>query len=341
MPSLTKAHDELYRRAPDERFPSLQKLLKHCQRVKAQSQTRWQEPSGIRPCALEGRLKLDVNGEEFRLSDWSFSQLCRLADVQKDTVNRLSANTACLVLDETLPKGDKPWQIFTTEQTARAVHGVSYTRLYNADVLSMVVEWATNFQPPQEAAGGGTGLYCGEQDMFCFLIDPTGWIEIGDAAFAPGFFLWNSEVGRRTIGIQSFWFQAVCQNHIVWDVTDVSEFSRKHTSNVHDALEQIRQVVEQLIETRDRRRNEFGNLIKKAMQMRFDGEPDDVLRIIQDHGLNRALAKQALEAAQRKGALTLFSIVDALTCMSQLRFPNGGDRSEVDQKAGRLLALAA
>jgi type I restriction-modification system DNA methylase subunit len=33
--------------------------------------------------------------------------------------------------------------------------------------------------------------------MFCFLIDPKGWIEIDGEAFAPGFFVWNSEVGRR------------------------------------------------------------------------------------------------------------------------------------------------
>ena len=53
--------------------------------------------------------------------------------------------------------------------------------------------------------------------MFCFLIDPAGWTEIGGQAFAPGFFVWNSEVGSRSVGIETFWFQAVCQNHIVWD----------------------------------------------------------------------------------------------------------------------------
>jgi hypothetical protein len=36
--------------------------------------------------------------------------------------------------------------------------------------------------------------------MFCFLIDPTGWTEINGEAFAPGFFLWNSEVGKRSVG---------------------------------------------------------------------------------------------------------------------------------------------
>ena len=105
----------------------------------------------------------------------------------------------------------------------------------------MVREFATDFIPPQKAGDsggeseGGTGLYCGEQDMFCFLIDPTGWAEINGEAFAPGFFVWNSEVGKRSVGVQTFWFQAVCQNHIVWDAVEVVDFSRKHTANVYDA----------------------------------------------------------------------------------------------------------
>ena len=42
-----------------------------------------------------------------------------------------------------------------------------------------------------------TRLYCGEQDLFAFMIDPTGWAEIDGEALAPGFFVWNSEVGKR------------------------------------------------------------------------------------------------------------------------------------------------
>jgi hypothetical protein len=69
------------------------------------------------------------------------------------------------------------------------------------------------------------------------FIDPTGWAEIEGEAFAPGFFLWNSEVGRRSVGVQTFWFQAVCQNYIVWDAVEVVDFSRKHTANVSDSIE--------------------------------------------------------------------------------------------------------
>ena len=132
----------------------------------------------------------------FALNDWSFTQLCGVAGVSKDTVNRLSAETASRVFRETMPGGNKPVQLFTTEREVRSIHGHSYTRLYNADLVAMLMEFAVDFQPPQKASTGGTGLYCGEQDLFAFLIDPTGWAEIGGEAFAPGFFVWNSEVGQ-------------------------------------------------------------------------------------------------------------------------------------------------
>ena len=41
----------------------------------------------------------------------------------------------------------------------------------------MLKEYATDFTPPQVGFNGATGLYCGEQDLFCFLIDPAGWAE--------------------------------------------------------------------------------------------------------------------------------------------------------------------
>src|ERR1700732_5280902 len=108
----------------------------------------------------------------------------------------------------------------------RSIHGVCSTRLSSAAIRAVPAEFSPDFGPPQKAAfggkndSGGTGLYAGEQDMFVFLIDPTGWAEIEGQAFAPGFFVWNSEVGKRSLGIQTFWFQAVCQNHIVWDAVE-------------------------------------------------------------------------------------------------------------------------
>ena len=197
-------------------------------------------------------------------------------------------------------------QVDAAEDYVRSIHGASYTRLFNVDLLTMIREFATDFIPPQKAgdsggeSDGGTGLYCGEQDMFCFLIDPTGWAEINGEAFAPAFFVWNSEVGKRSVGVQTFWFQAVCQNHIVWDAVEVVDFSRKHTANVYDAVADIRGIIARLVETRDAhkrdssRRDAFVQVMKKAMETRLGSSSDEVLKVLAKQGITRTLAKEAI-----------------------------------------------
>jgi hypothetical protein len=297
-------------------------------------------PQAVQPLPDGDRLALELgNDGQFQLNDWGFSQLCKLAGVTKETVNRLTPETAATVFSETLPGGNKPLQVLTLEDQVRSIHGASYTRLYNADLLAVVQEFAVDFQPPQKGFNGATGLYCGEQDLFAFLIDPQGWTEIGGEAFAPGFFVWNSEVGRRSVGIQTFWFQAVCANHIVWDAVEVVEFSRKHTANVHEALGEVRRSIETLVAQRDARRDGFAKVIRKAMQEQLGSDADEVLKLVTQRGISRGVAKQALEIAAEKGRLTIFSLVDALTRLTR-EVKWIGDRTDVDGKVASLLALA-
>jgi len=342
MQNLTMANNELFRRTPDECFDSLPALHRHCEGRKERSTDRWHAPAELRvQPSSAGRLAFAV-GEDSRYSmnDWSFGQLCRLATVSRDTVNRLTSDTAARIFAETLPRsGNKPLQLFTEGEALRSVHGTSYTRVYDADLVALLQEFAVDFQPPQKAMTGGTGLYCGEQDMFCFLIDPAGWTEIDGEAFAPGFFLWNSEVGRRSLGIQTFWFQAVCQNHIVWDAVEVADFTRKHTANVHESLGEIRRIIETLVAKRDERRDGFAKVIAKAMKEKLGGDADETLAALLKNGISRGMAKQALEIAERQGRFTIFSLVDALTRLTG-KVQWIGDRTEADEKVASLLALA-
>lgn len=341
MQNLTAANRELFRRSPDECFGSLDSLYQHCLNEIQSSQDRWHPPQAIRPKANESRLDLEL-GEDgvYRLNDWSFNQLCKFAGVSKETLNKLTPETAGRALIETFPMGAKPLQVLSTDRSIRSIHGASYTRLHNVDLLNIVREFATDFQPPQKAIGGGTGMYCGEQDMFLFMIDPLGWVEINGAAFAPGFFLWNSEVGRRSVGIQTFWFQAVCQNHIVWDAVEVVDFSRKHTANVHECLAEIRRHIERLVEKRDERRDGFVEVMATAFKLQLGEKAEDVAKVLAQHGIPRDLGRQALEMAEKTGKFTVFSVVDALTRIAG-QYKYAGDRAEIDQKASSLLALAA
>lgn len=338
MAQLTRAHQELFRRGPDETFATFGELTQHCRGQREASVDRWERPQDV---VVTSDLTLAIgDNPDFRPNDWSFSQLCRLAGVSKDTLNRLSSKTASHALVETLPRSEKPVQYLTSGDTLRSVHGVSYTRLWNDELLSVVEEYATDFLPPHEAVGGGSGLYCGEQDLFCFLVDPLGWAEIDDQAFAPGFFVWNSEVGRRSLGIQTFWFQEVCANHIVWDATEVLEFSRKHTANVRDGLDQVRAIIEALVAKRNERRDSFAKVVARAMQESLGDDAEKVARQVVASGVPRTLAREAIKSAEQQGRLTVFAVVDALTRLTQKSL-YAGDRAELDCKAASLLALAA
>jgi hypothetical protein len=343
MQNLTRANQELFKRTPDQCFETMDDLFKHCDMERNASMDRWHLPGTVRPTKMAGTFSLELGGSDgtFGLIDWSFGQLCKLSGVGKETVNRVSAETAGQIFSETLPRTTKPWQLLTQGSRIRSIHGASYTRLHNAELLEVVSEVATDFTPPQRGMNGGTGLYCGEQDMFVFLIDPGGWTEIDGQAFAPGFFLWNSEVGRRSVGVQTFWFQAVCQNHIVWDAVEIAEFSRKHTANVRDSLSEVRRIISALVEKRDERRDGFMRVMEKAVTQKLGEDAEEVLKILAREGIGRGLAKQAVELAREEGCFTIFSLVDALTRLTPQVHPWIGDRTEADERVSRLLALAA
>lgn len=342
MVNLTKASSQLFSRPPDERFESLDALYRHCAWHREHSVDRWEPPAKFHTTADDGPLQLQLGPEDvYSMNDWSFTQLCRLAGVNKDTVNRLSPGTADLVFGETLPKGNRPVQLLTMQDAVRSIHGVAYSRLWNVQLLSVLKEYATDFEPPPKGANGGTGLYCGEQDMFAFMIDPGGWIEVQGQPFAPGFFVWNSEVGRRSVGIQTFWFQSVCQNHIVWDARHIVEWSRKHTGKVDESLTHIRRVIEQLVETRDDRKDEFARVVAKAMNEKIGDSPDEAAAFLAKHAISRSLIKQAVaKVAEHGSTFNLFVLVDTLTQLTG-RIAFVGDRTEADQKVSKMLALAA
>ena len=149
----------------------------------------------------------------------------------------------------------------------------------------------------------------------------------------------DSEVGRRSLGIQSFWFQAVCQNHIVWDAVEVVDFTRKHTANVHEGLGEIRRIIEALVERRDDRRDGFVRVLTKAMRETLGADAESVAKELARNGIPRNLARDAIEIARRQGAFTIFALVDALTRLTQ-KVKYAGDRVEADAKVASLLALA-
>ena len=341
MANLTRASQQLFARPNDERFESFQSLHSHSKRMKENSNLLWHLPTEITPSPVGSELGLQIGGNGIHsLTDWSFGQVCSIADVKKDTVNRLSPDTASRVLRETVPGEGKPLQLLTYGNTLRSIHGASYTRIFDADLLEVVRNEAEGFGAPPKGFNGATGFYAGQQDMFAFLIDDSAWVEIGGEQFAPGFFVWNSEVGRRTIGVETFWFQHICANHIVWDAIEVVRYSRKHTTKVVSALDDIQDIIRRLVRSRDARRDAFADSMQKALSTSLGTDTDEATKALTGYGISMNLIKSAVASMATSGAgFTIFRAVDALTRLTG-RLTNAGDRMEQDSRIGSLLTLA-
>lgn len=342
MANLTRAYQQLYTRKEDERFESLLELREYCRDKCERTDAKWVLPQNVFPAEHSGEIKLKVFGDSaYGLNDWSFSQLSSIANVRKETLNRLSIGTAIKVLSETLPgSGQKPYQMLIRDDRLRAIHGVSYTRLFDWEVLDSVMKEASDFAPPPKGFNGASGLYAGEQDMFAFLIDDKSWVDIEGQQFAPGFFVWNSEVGRRTVGLETFWFQRVCSNHIVWDAREVVTYTRKHTSNVFQALDDMRLMIRQLVQIRDARKDAFVKSVRTAMTTRIGTDAEEASKALAGTGIRMGFVKQAIESIVAEGSsFTVFSAVDALTRITG-NMAYAGDRVEQDQKIGKLLSMA-
>ena len=239
---------------------------------------------------------------------------------------------------ETLPGGNKPLQLFT-EDDARPVD--PRARLHAAPQRGPGRRCSASSRPTsgrrQKAGGrhGGTGLYCGEQDLFCFLIDPTGWAEIDGEAFAPGFFVWNSEVGKRSVGISTFWFQAVCR--------EPHRLGRDRGGRVHpQAHGQGRRGARRHPPHRRGARREAGRPQGRVRRRHQEGDGDEARRRrrggdegAQPRPASRGRSPSGPSRSPRgKGRFTIFSVVDALTRIAG-ELANAGDRTEADQKASR------
>lgn len=108
MVQLNRAQHELVRRSPDERFTSLPELADFCHNKQRASGDCWQIPRAMQARSSAGLMTVTADDSELQLNDWTFTQLCRLSGISKDTVNRLSPETASRALQETLPSTDRP-----------------------------------------------------------------------------------------------------------------------------------------------------------------------------------------------------------------------------------------
>lgn len=263
MTTLMKASNQWASRPHDERFTSLYELRDHFMSLRRRSASKvlGSRTLECRPDETDdfnGLVVRGPGGHDFAPTHWAFGQLSQLSGapagylrtlpspIAADCINygirfkRDASDVGCLLTcsEDGLPAGN----IF------RAATGANYGRVWNVEVADALAkrfgdgvtgDWHVpgEFGKRLEAVTkSNTTLFASDEDMFVFLADEEHRIEMPNrrngqpGSLARGFFVWNSEVGGKSLGLGFFLFDFVCCNRIVWGAEGYQELRIRHTS---------------------------------------------------------------------------------------------------------------
>src|ERR1700758_905949 len=367
--TLTQASQRWMSRPADERFASLIDMLAFKRRIKDSSRTQVLSSRGLEVYPAESdRHALLVQGPNGGLSTpthWSFGQLCALASPGNSPASyfretRMPAPMIadCLNFNLRFARGVEDIGVLLTRgdefSELRSVNGPNYGRVYDADVVDSLVDkfgdgvsgqWRVpgEFGNRVTVTRDNTTLFASDRDMFVFLADEDNRIELPNrragkfGSFARGFFVWNSEVGKTTLGAGFFLFDYVCCNRIIWGADQCTEVRIRHTKGAPDRwLEEIVPVLQDYSEGSAK---PVVQAIEDARSKRIEDELSTFLA--KRFGKQMAPAIAAIhEVEEGRPIETLWDVTVAATAHAR-SLKNTDKRLEIERTAGELLKLAA
>jgi hypothetical protein len=183
-----------------------------------------------------------------------------------------------------------------------------------------------------------TTLFASDRDMFVFLADEENRIDVPQrGALARGFFVWNSEVQKTTLGLAFFLFDYVCCNRIVWGADRYTEVRIRHTSGAPDRwLEEIQPVLTEYAEG-------SAKPVLQAIEEARARKVDEDLATFLETRFGRKMAPSIMaihEQEEGRPIETLWDVTVAATAHAR-SIPNTDRRLELERAAGDLLRQAA
>ncbi len=359
--TLFQASHQWASRPDDERFVSLPAMMEQAQRHKQNSTARVVSSRAIeaRPIENDPRALVAVgpNGVPVNFTHWSFGQLAQLAGAPAAYMRDLPGELAADCLNYGLKSRkveDVGVMLYRNGETQlRAVTGPNYGRVWNTQVISALLERfgdgvTGDFKVPGEfgkdvpITKANTTLYASDRDMFVFLADEKHRIEIPGrrdgqtGSLARGFFVWNSEVGKTSLGIGTFLFDYVCCNRIVWGAQQYAEVRINHTSKAPDRW--IEEAVPAIRAYADSSAQTITLAIEHARKARID----DVDKFLTGR-FTRTKASAIKAAHMNDEGRPIETLWDAATAVTA--YARGvsyqDERIELEREGGRILDLAA
>jgi hypothetical protein len=356
-----RASREWYSRPNDQRFLSLEDLLASVKQRRSESWTAQPKAALIRPDAVtddSGNERLIVRvydptqGEDVELTPThhAFNQLAQLAgfragDLRKLPDTLVAINLAYLL--ETNPNRDDTLVLAQSngEHKLRALTSSTYGRIWDEDVVKAVINangdgrWkvpsasyaTTN---PKRA----TTIYGSDRDVFIFLVDDQNEIEVGGEKLYRGFMVWNSEVGSATFGLTTFLYRYVCDNRIIWGMTDVQELRIRHTGGAPERFAYEGRKFLTRYANESTAKAVAGIKAAQDFEIPQAAKKGTVAEWLQKRGFTAKVAKAAVAQAEAEEgeAKTLWNVINGITAHART-IPYTNDRVELETAAGNLM----
>jgi hypothetical protein len=202
---------------------------------------------------------VSLNGEPgLSMTNWSFLQMCKKINTQPKWHYRQPPNR--IVEDfnyhfQRAPNDEFNFYSFDDQikgkRYLKAVLGKNYGRVSNREIVHHLIEKfgdGINGQWTRPHVRGAldqnsldvTTFFAGDRDMWVFMTDENSYVEIPNrrnsetGRLSRGFIVWNSEVGSRSLGIQTFYFDHMCNNRLIMGVKKSDMIRISHFSTAPD-----------------------------------------------------------------------------------------------------------
>jgi hypothetical protein len=376
--NLYEATKQWASRPSDQRFWTLEDLLRATinHRKAATVGTAYLNDLSVEPEDQQIMI-VGKSGLKARMNSWAFAQLCSRFGVPASYLRTLPTDLACKNLQHGMSyASDRSVAKVLLDQsnglTARAILSEQYSRIWNFDLVGRLLDLPKEWRvPPARPAHANdpnarpatktdllddnlgqlsihegdmiapAGLYASAEDLFVFMINEQNRINDGSQdGLSRGFFLSNSEVGKASFKLTTYYYRHVCGNHIVWSASNVKELRLRHIGTAdkrfhHEMQIELRKYSNASVSDEEAK-------IKHVRQYRLAVGKDKVIDLIFQRGiLSRKKAEEAYDTAERSGEIpdTAWGYTQGITEMSQA-LPNADLRVELDRAAGRVLEMA-
>ena len=365
MTELFQAHTQWATRPDDERFTSLSELQAFTTHKREISRGKVLPSTSLSaaPVEDEGKYRalaiLGPDGAPAAPTNWAFSQMAERIQAPAGYLRKLPSPLVADLINYGLQSrnvediGALVRKNGGTELAA--VTGPNYGRVWNSEVIDALVNRfgdgvTGDFTVPGEfgravrVTKDNTTLFASDRDMFVFLADEKNRIELPNrrngetGSMARGFFIWNSEVGSRTLGISTFLFDYVCCNRIVWGAEGVQEFRINHTSSAPTRfLEEVAPAIEAYAH-----QSSVGitDAIAKARETRLEDKVEEFLRGRFGFSKNQYQAIQAVHMLEEERPIeTIWDATTAVTAYAK-GIKHQDERIVLERAGGRMLSMA-